>query len=187
MKKSIIGIAVVAVFILLLIGLGSGKKSAVGESQTAQLQGAASAAATATPQLAPDFTAQKLGGGTISLAQYRGKKPVVLDFWATWCPNCRRDMPAVSQFYPKYKDRAEIIGVNIQESESIVADFIKARGITFPIVVDPAGLVSAKYGVQYTNFHVLINTDGTVAGVIPGDLSEQALTGLIQSQPQSHS
>ena len=56
-------------------------------------------------KLAPDFTLQKLGGGTISLSEFIGKKPVVIDFWASWCPNCRRDMPNLNRFYEKYKDR----------------------------------------------------------------------------------
>ena len=54
-----------------------------------------------------NFTLKKLGGGEITLSDYRDKKPVILDFWATWCPNCRRDMPKLSGFYDKYKDNKQ--------------------------------------------------------------------------------
>src|SRR3989338_759969 len=69
-------------------------------------------------QLAPDFSLESLSGGTISLADYRGKKPVVLDFWASWCPNCRRDMPNLNRYYDKYKDRVEVIGINLHENKN---------------------------------------------------------------------
>ena len=71
---------------------------------TASLENSISAGST---HAAPDFTLQKLGGGTISLSEFRGKKPVVVDFWASWCPNCRRDMPNLNRFYEKYKDKVE--------------------------------------------------------------------------------
>jgi peroxiredoxin len=183
MKKSVIGILAVIGLIVIVVGIGGGKKSETGVSQSEQ-QLTANASASVALQLAPDFTATKLGGGTISLSDYRGKKPVVLDFWASWCPNCKRDMPRVSALYPKYKEQVEIIGVNIQEKESVVAGFIASKGIVFPIALDPTGSISAKYGVNYTNFHVLINTDGTIAGSIPGDLSEEALVALISAQPK---
>jgi hypothetical protein len=57
---------------------------------------------------APDFSLPRLGGGEIRLSDYRGKKPVILTFFATWCPNCRRDMPAMSVVYGDISDRIEI-------------------------------------------------------------------------------
>ena len=63
--------------------------------------------------LAPDFTLKDLNNGTITLSSYQGDKPVVLDFFATWCPNCQRDMPILSSLYDKYKDEVEVIGVNM--------------------------------------------------------------------------
>ena len=78
-----------------------------------------------------------LGGGTINVADYRGEKPVILDFWASWCPNCRRDMPRLSAWYQKYKDEVEIIGINLQESSGTAQRFVDSRNITFPIAMDP--------------------------------------------------
>lgn len=129
-------------------------------------------------QTAPDFSLERLGGGTITLAEYRGRKPVVLDFWATWCPNCKRDMPKLSAIYEKYKDRVEVIGIDLQEDSSLVQKTISNWGITFPIALDPSGQVSRAYGVRYTNFHVLIDINGNVVKAVPGDISESDITSL---------
>lgn len=135
-------------------------------------------------KLAPDFTLTKLSGEKLSLSDYRGEKPVILDFFATWCPNCQRDMPKLSIWYEKYQDNVEVIGVNLREREKTVRDFISSRDIAFPIVLDPFSQVSQNYGVQYTNYHVLINTDGTFSGIVPGDISEAQIVALIESNSE---
>lgn len=129
-------------------------------------------------QVAPDFTLEKLSGGTISLAEYKGRKPVVLDFFATWCPNCRRDVPKLNSLYEKYKDQVEVIGIDLHEDESTVRKFVERYGVTFPVVID-SGKVAQNYGVRYTNFHVLIDKDGNAIKAIPGDISEADILFLI--------
>jgi len=128
---------------------------------------------------APDFTLPKLDGGTITLAEFRGKKPVVVDFWASWCPNCRRDMPKLNSFYDKYKDKVEVIGVNLQEKESTVQDFVNSRNISFPIALDSSGQTANAFGIQYTNTHFLIDINGNLVRVIPGDIREADILSLI--------
>ncbi len=131
-------------------------------------------------QIAPDFTLEKLGGGTISLAEYKGRKGVVLDFWTTWCPNCKRNMPRLNAFYEKYKDQVEVIGINMQENPSLVQKTITKWGITFPIALDSNSSVTRAYGVRYTNVHVLIDKEGNVVRLIPGDISEADILELIK-------
>lgn len=135
--------------------------------------------AAGTSQPAPDFTLAKLGGGQVSLAEYRGKKPVIVDFWATWCPNCRRDMPNLNRFYQKYEDQIAVIGINLQEPESAASKFIAERGILFPIALDPAGLASGSFGIRYTNTHILIDKQGNIVKFIPGDIREQDFKSLL--------
>lgn len=130
---------------------------------------------------ASDFTLEKLGGGTITLAEYRGKKPVIVDFWASWCPNCRRDMPKVNQWYQQYRDRVEVIGVNLQENPKTVAQFVESNNIIFPIALDPAGVASAQFGIQFTNTHFLFSKSGELVRVIPGDITEADIASLIES------
>lgn len=130
------------------------------------------------PDFAPDFTLKTLNGGSVTLADYRGNKPVVLDFWATWCHNCQRDMPKLSKLYDKYGDQVEVIGVNLKESSSTISKFVDSKGINFPIALD-SGSVSNQYNVRYTNTHVLINKDGSVKQIVPGDLSESHIKSLL--------
>jgi len=128
----------------------------------------------------PDFNLEKLGGGTLTLSQFRGEKFVILDFFATWCPNCRRDMPKLNRWYQKYKDQVEVIGVNLQENKNTVRKYISSTGITFPIVFDPFGQTSQNYAVRYTNIHVLIDKEGRLVQTISGDIREADIISLIQ-------
>lgn len=166
---------------ILLIG-GAVYASRSGENSETQ-KNKPSTGVTGTEQsdkrLAPNFTLSRLGGGTIELASYRGQKPIVLDFFATWCPNCRRDMPHLNSLYEKYKDQVEIIGIDLQEQESLVDPFITNLEVTFPIALDTQGAVSKQYGVRYTNFHVLIDKEGNVAGSVPGDITDADIINLI--------
>lgn len=144
------------------------------------IHGQANLGGAAGNQQAPDFSLAKLGGGTISLSEFRGKKPVIVDFWASWCPNCRRDMPNLNRYYEKYKDKVEVIGVNLQENESTVKDFIDSRSISFKVALDPSGLASNAFGIQYTNTHFLIDKSGNLVRSIPGDISEADVHSLVQ-------
>lgn len=126
-----------------------------------------------------DLTLTTLDGQTISLADYRGSKAVVLDFWASWCPNCRRDLPNLQEFSQEYPDQLVTIGINLQETRGTVERFVTQQGLTFPIVLDPAGKLSSQFGVLYTNYHVLINRDGQIVEAIPGDLSPSRVTELV--------
>ena len=132
-----------------------------------------------TKRLAPNFTLDLLNGGSVTLADFRGKKPVVLDFFATWCPNCRRDMPHLNGLYEKYKDQIEVIGVDLQEQAPLVEKFVTDLELDFPIALDINGAVARQYGVRYTNFHILIDKEGKVIGSIPGDIKEEDFIKLI--------
>jgi len=126
-----------------------------------------------------ELSLAKLGGGTINVADYRGEKPIILDFWTSWCPNCQRDMPRLSTWYQKYKDEVEVIGINLQESSGTAQRFIDSRNITFPIAMDPQRQASSLFRIQYTNTHILISKEGKVVGVIPGDIRESDIISLI--------
>lgn len=142
--------------------------------------GAPSAATPAAPGTlaAPDFTLATLDGTQLSLSDYKGKKAVVLDFFATWCPNCKRNIPHLETFYEKYKDRVEVVGIDLQENPALVKDFIATLGVTYPVALDPNGTATQAYGVRGTNYHVLIDKNGNVVGTIPGDISEANIAQL---------
>ncbi len=185
-NKFLIGGAIVVAGGLLLLVMFSGTSAPV--HSTVSVESSVSAnAAQAHP--APDFTLQKLGGGTVSLSEFKGKKPVVVNFWASWCPNCRRDMPKLNGFYEKYMDKIEVIGINLKEKESVVQEFATARNISFPIAFDPSGRASNAFGIQYTNTHFLIDINGNLVSTIPGDIREADIVSLIEqtaSETQSY-
>ncbi len=170
MNKTMLGIGALVLVAVALIGFSRTS------SPTQQ------AANQANPQVASaiaDIALQSLDGTTIKLSDYKGKKPIVLDFFATWCPNCQRNMPHVSALYSQYKDKVEIIGVDLQEEKSLVQKFVQQYGVTYPIVLDPNGTARDAFQVQYTNVQVLIDKDGNVVRRIPGDLQESDLKSLL--------
>lgn len=122
--------------------------------------------------IAPNFNLPLLGGGTVNLADFHGKQPVVLAFWATWCPNCRRDMPKMNAYYEKYKNKVAVVAINMQEDTQTVADFMSAGKLTLPVALD-SGSVAQAYGVQYTNTHILVDKDGKIIKTLVGDISEE--------------
>lgn len=129
-------------------------------------------------QVAPGFTLPGINGGQISLSDYKGK-PVVLDFWASWCPNCRRDMPVMNSLYEKYDGQVEVIAINMQEPENVAKKFFNGEGFSFRGALDATGNVTRDYGVGYTNTHVLIDKDGNIIDKFLGDITEDHFKQLL--------
>jgi peroxiredoxin len=192
-NKSSFFLGIASVFILAVIVLGFINKSnngytAVGSSHSGTVSGVtvptgnneSENGVKASKNFAPDFTLESLDGSNISLSDYRGVKPVVLDFWASWCHNCQRDMPVLNKLYDKYSDDVEVIGVNLQESKKKAQGFVDSNGINFPIALDSRGKASRNYAINYTNTHVLINKEGEIVRFIPGDIREADIRTLIQ-------
>ncbi len=122
--------------------------------------------------IAPNFNLPLLGGGVVNLTDLRGKKPVVLAFWASWCPNCRRDMPKMNAYYGKYKNKVAVVAINMQEDSKTVADFVAAGNLVLPVALD-SGSTAQAYGVQYTNTHILVDKDGKIIKTLVGDIQEE--------------
>ncbi len=159
--------------------------SAIFAGNSEFLTNPATAGSSTGPQgQAPAFTAEAVNGETLSLVDLHSEKPVILDFWATWCPNCRRDMPRLSALAEKYADDVTVLGVNLQEDEDSVKEFNREFGTTFNSVVDE-GAIARSYGIAYTNTHVLIDTEGNIFDVISGDISESQVVALIEASQDS--
>ncbi|MFC1649554.1 TlpA family protein disulfide reductase [Patescibacteria group bacterium] len=126
-----------------------------------------------------DLELQTIDGKTIKLSDYEGKKAVVVDFWASWCHNCQRDMPNMQILSDKYADDVAVIAINLQESESTIRKFVDKNNFDFIVVVDAKSEASRVMGVRYTNTHVLIGKEGNITKIIPGDVSESDFKSLI--------
>jgi thiol-disulfide isomerase/thioredoxin len=121
------------------------------------------------PVPAGDFSLPLLEGGNVSLGGLKGKI-VFLNFWATWCPPCRAEMPAMEALYNQFKnDDLAFIAVDLQETKDEVSAFVQEHGFTFPVALDMDGGVSAKYGVQSIPTTLIIDRDGNViTGAVGG-------------------
>ncbi len=139
--------------------------------------------------LAYNFELVNLSGEKVKLSDYRGKKPVIVEFWNAWCHNCQREMPKLQKTYEKYDGKFEIIGVNLlpnkdfsgsEDSKEEIISFVKKYKITFPIILDDKLLAARKYEVKATNHHFLINTDGTIYDSFFIDLEEKILEDFLE-------
>ena len=123
--------------------------------------------------LAPDFLLMELDGGDFRLSDLRGKA-VIVNFWATWCRSCRKEMPQFVAAYDRYKDEGlEVVAVNVQESPSIIRPFADDFGMEFPVVLDKRGAVSDSYrwiGLPTTYF---IDREGVIRSVFLGPFLER--------------
>lgn len=127
---------------------------------------------------APNFTLMNTEGEEVSLYDYAGEK-VLLNFWATWCPPCRAEIPDLQRFYEE--EDIVILGVNLTETRNEVEDvypFIEEYEMTFPVLLDEESKVSFLYEIQPIPTNFLINTDGTIHNVAYGALNY----GLLKSE-----
>ncbi|WP_273833537.1 TlpA family protein disulfide reductase [Guptibacillus sedimenti] len=122
-------------------------------------------------QIAPNFKLQTLNGEAVQLSDYRGKR-VIVNFWATWCPPCRAEIPDFQKLYEK-KD-VEILAVNLTETEEStegVEGFVKEFGMTFPVVMDVNSDVSDTYQVSAYPTSYMIDSNGRIQFVAMGALN----------------
>ncbi|NMP24005.1 TlpA family protein disulfide reductase [Sulfobacillus harzensis] len=116
---------------------------------------------------APNFVLKTPTGKTISLASLRGHG-VWLNFWATWCPNCKVELPIVEQEHKIYGNRVAIVGVDVQESAATVSHYAAAHGLTYSMALDVHGGVAAAYGVTGLPTSVFIGPHGHIRAVVTG-------------------
>lgn len=136
-------------------------------------------------QQAPDFQLVTLSGDTVALADYEGQ-PVILNFWATWCPPCRAEMPALEDAYQAHQaDGLVVLALNREESPSTVAAFwqeMTDRGtpLTFAPLLDETGAVGNAYGVFNMPTTYFIAPDGVITAVHRGLLTPEQITEYLQ-------
>lgn len=112
--------------------------------------------------IAPDFQLETLDGEQVALSDYRGRR-VMVNFWATWCPPCRAEMPDMQSFYED-KD-VEILAINLTGTESSrdgVTDFTNEFGLTFPILMDEDTQVANEYQIQPIPSSFMIDSNGRI-------------------------
>jgi thiol-disulfide isomerase/thioredoxin len=115
-----------------------------------------------------DFILPMLQGGGAALSDYRGQV-VFLNFWATWCPPCREEMPSMQLLYDELSDEGlEILAIDVQEPQATVKAFVDEFGFSFPVLLDENGRVAMRYSVRAFPTTYIIDREGNLLGVRPG-------------------
>ncbi|MCB0116628.1 MAG: TlpA family protein disulfide reductase [Caldilineaceae bacterium] len=128
---------------------------------------------------APDLTLPTLEGGTFHLADEMGK-PVVLNFWATWCAPCRAEMPMLQSTWERYGDNVTIVGVDLDEDPAVVQAFVDELELTFPILLDDGAVIAERFNVSGLPTTLFIDGEGIIRQIYPGQLHSAILAeGII--------
>ena len=134
--------------------------------------------------LAPDFSLSTPDGETFTLSDLRGKA-VLVNLWATWCPPCRAEMPAMQKLYDEYKDQGfMVLAINMtyQDNPAAVVPFVQENGLTFPILLEGTGKVGETYELRSLPSSFFIDRNGIIQEVvIGGPMSEALLRTRIES------
>jgi cytochrome c biogenesis protein CcmG, thiol:disulfide interchange protein DsbE len=167
---------------VLTVGLVAGVLVAVlgggSDSSGTMRPGSVSGAGAEVGSLAPDFQLPALDGhGNERLADYRGR-PVIVNFWASWCNPCRKEFPLLKEALRDHRaQHLAVIGVTYQDIPSDSRTFVKQKAATWPQGVDDGGAVASAYGVRAIPQSFFIRADGTIAARVFGVTSESALAG----------
>ena len=110
----------------------------------------------------PGFSTEDAAGNRVDFASFRGKL-VLLNFWATWCPPCRLEMPSMERLYREFRGKGlEVVAVNFMESGEQVRAFAEEEKLTYPMLLDKRADIAGKYGVMRLPVSVLIGREGEV-------------------------
>nr|WP_263327189.1 redoxin domain-containing protein [Neobacillus sp. Marseille-Q6967] len=132
---------------------------------------------------APDFQMKSIDGEELKLSELRGKK-VILNFWATWCPPCKAEMPHMQDFYEEQNKIVEILAVNLTTSEKNIKNiekFIKDNHLTFPVLLDQEGEIEDRYQAITIPTSYVIDSHGIIRNKIIGPMDGEMMTELINN------
>ena len=121
--------------------------------------------AIANNEPAPEFALPSLDGRTVSLADYRGKKKLVVSFWASWCGPCRMEMPALRTFYEQHRknsDNFEIVAISLDEDTEDAQAFATKEKLPFPVLLDPRNTTAQAYGAETIPTLYVVDENGKV-------------------------
>lgn len=131
----------------------------------------------------PEFNGRMVDGREMSPASLQGKV-IVLNFWATWCLECRPEMPALERLHREFSAQGlAVIGINAREGTATLRQYAKELGLTFPLILDPSGKINSTYGVIGLPTTFLIARDGRAVALAigPREWSGEPARAVIQA------
>lgn len=146
-------------------------------------QGVSAKTAPVVGGIAPNFSVNDLNGKSVELTQVlKNKKVTLINFWATWCPPCRAEIPEFVKFYRKYSTKGvEILAINLQENGADVKNFAKNNGMNFPVLLDTSGRVGTMYQVMAIPTTFFVDSNGKIIDRIEGSTSMATLEAKVRS------
>ncbi|UII54430.1 TlpA family protein disulfide reductase [Cytobacillus spongiae] len=137
-------------------------------------------------QIAPNFTLTDLYGEAIQLHDYHGKR-VLLNFWASWCPPCKAEMPDMQEVYNQYKDDdVVVLAVNLthtEDSEQAVANYVEENEYHFVVPLDEVGETAYQYEVLAYPTSYFIDSDGIIRKKVSGAMSKEMMESELNKLP----
>lgn len=128
---------------------------------------------------APDFTLTDLEGNSVTLSEFLGK-PVVINFWATWCPPCKAEMPVIQQMIEDYPGEFIVMAVNAGEKEDVIREFVRDNDYDFIFFSDASNSTAYLYGVSGYPTSAFIDEDGILNAMHIGELSKDLLSAYLR-------
>ena len=131
----------------------------------------------------PDFSGLTADSRRVSLASLQGKV-LLLNFWASWCPECRPEMPMFERLHREFSAQGlAVVGINAREGTSSIREYAKELGLTFPLILDPSGKINSAYGVIGLPTTFLIGRDGRAVALAigPREWDGKAARAVIQT------
>lgn len=174
------GVALVLVGLAVLTALALGVWLGGRDTQGGVVTAAGRPLTVERDQLAPLFRLTTLDGVAMDLADTQGDV-VLVNFWATWCPPCRAEMPVIEAAYQAHKDKGfRVLALDVREGQAEVAVYAQELGLSFPILLDQSGDVALAYRVQNLPRSFLIDRQGRVVRIHPGELTPETLERYLQ-------
>jgi len=186
-KKTVL--IIVLAFVVLMVGasvLYNNLGASLASSQLATQPAATEAPATTEvpgetqpePQPLPDFTVYDIDGNEVHLTDFVGK-PIVLNFWASWCGPCKSEMPDFNEVCQELGDEIQFLMVNMtdgsRETVETASEFVAQQGYTFPVFYDTAQNAATVYGVYALPTTLFIDAEGYLAAYAPGAIPRESL------------
>jgi cytochrome c biogenesis protein CcmG/thiol:disulfide interchange protein DsbE len=161
----VVAVAMLALLALMIWGIGKQAAGSVGQVPVAV-------------RPAPAFSIQLFDGGTFDLAAMKGK-PVLVNFWASWCIPCEDEAPTLERIARAYRDRVTFIGVDVQDTDAGGREFIHRFGVSYPNGPDPSGSISVDYGMSGVPESYFVDRDGKIVRKWQGPLDDQRLRAFL--------
>jgi cytochrome c biogenesis protein CcmG/thiol:disulfide interchange protein DsbE len=161
----VVGAAMLALLALMVWGIGKRAEGTVGNVPVAS-------------RAAPAFAIPLLDGQTFDLAATRGK-PVLINFWASWCIPCEDEAAVLEQASRQYRDRVTFIGVNVQDTEQNARDFLRRFGVTYPNGQDQSGAIAVEYGMSGVPESYFVDRNGMLVRKWQGPLDAVRLSSYL--------